>query len=108
MGSEKVLLFNMANPGASRSTLDLDQYNQLPVDWLLIQNYDSGEDYLGMVQRSIEWSRDIHAPIKVMLMLPFFAVKVRVGPLSADEAVRSLRRMGVASAEVAKGMCKFT
>lgn len=40
-------------------------------------------------------------------MLPFFSVKVNIGPLSTEEAARSLKRMGAASTEIAKGICKF-
>ncbi len=45
--------------------------------------------------------------MRIILMLPFFAIKVNIGPLSTEEAVRSLKRMGVASTEISKGMCKF-
>jgi hypothetical protein len=43
-----------------------------------------------------------------MLMLPFFSVKVNIGPLSTVEAARSLGRSGVADFEISKGMCRFT
>lgn len=49
-----------------------------------------------MVHKSLEWSRQLKN-VKIMLMLPFFSVKVRVGSLSTEEAVRSLKRMGVMS-----------
>jgi hypothetical protein len=75
---------NMANPMNHMSALDIEQYNQLPIDCLLIQNYDSGDDYLAMVRKSIQWSRAISKEIKVMLMLPFFSVKVKVGSLSTE------------------------
>lgn len=41
-------------------------------------------------------------------MLPFFSVKTRIGPISTEEAVRSLRRMGVAQTNISKGMCVLT
>lgn len=80
----------------------------MPIDWLLIQNYDNGDDYLEMVRQSIEWSRDINKSIRVMLMLPFFAVKSKVGPLSVQEAANSLKRQGIASADISKGICRFS
>lgn len=60
-----------------------------------------------MLRSSLEWSRSIRPPIKTILMLQFFAVKTKVGPLSTEEAVKSLKRMGVASAEFSKGICRF-
>jgi len=38
----------MANPMESNS-LDMESYNKLPIDYLLIQNYDKGDDYIKMV-----------------------------------------------------------
>lgn len=99
---------NMANPISHMKKLEIDQYNQLPIDNLLIQNYDSGDDYSAMLSSSLEWAKGIHPTIKIILMLQFFAVKVKVGPLSTEEAIKSLRRMGVASAEFSKGMCRFS
>ena len=90
------------------NSLEIGLINSLPVDYLLVQNYDSGDDYLQMVEKSLLWGRSLNKSIKMMLMLPFFSVKVKVGSLSTEEAVRSLKRMGVEKAEVAKGMCKFT
>lgn len=38
-------MFNMANPMNHMNRLDVDQYNKLLVDKILIQNYDSGDNY---------------------------------------------------------------
>lgn len=77
------------------NSLEMGLINNLPVDYLLVQNYDSGDDYLQMVEKSLLWGRNLNKSIKMMLMLPFFSVKVKVGSLSTEEAVRSLKRMGV-------------
>ena len=95
---DKIIMFNMANPINHMKSLDIVSYNKLPVDCILIQNYDSGDDYLQMVLKSIEWRKQLSQSIDIMLMLPFFSVKVNIGPLSTEEAVRSLKRMGVATA----------
>lgn len=77
------------------NSLEIGLINSLPVDYLLIQNYDSGDDYLQMIEKSMLWGRNLNKSIKMMLMLPFFSVKVKVSSLSTEEAVRSLKRMGV-------------
>lgn len=82
LGFEKVIMMNMANPISHMKKLEIDQYNQLPINGLLIQNYDSGDDYSAMLKSSLEWSKNIRPPIKIILMLQFFAVKAKVGPLS--------------------------
>jgi hypothetical protein len=41
-------------------------------------------------------------------MLPFFSVKVGVGSLSTGEAMKSLKRLGVTSATLHKGICRFS
>lgn len=98
---------NIGNPINLMNKLEVDRYNQLPIDHLLIQNYDSGDDYTAMLRSSIEWAKKIHPQIKLILMLQFFSVKTKVGPLSTEEAVKSLKRQGVAGAEFTKGMCRF-
>jgi tRNA G10 N-methylase Trm11 len=50
---EKLIFFNMANPLGHMQSLDLDNYNQLPINYLLIQNYDKRTNYLTMIQKSI-------------------------------------------------------
>jgi hypothetical protein len=105
--SGKVIMMNMGNPINHMGKLEVEQYNQLPIDYLLIQNYDSGDDYSAMLMSSVEWAKKIRPSIKLILMLQFFSVKTKVGPLSTEEAVKSLKRMGVAAAQFSKGMCRF-
>lgn len=50
---EKLIFFNMANPVGHMQSLDLDNYRRLPIDYILIQNYDKRINYLTMIQKSI-------------------------------------------------------
>jgi tRNA G10 N-methylase Trm11 len=43
---DKIIMLNMANPMNHMETLDIGSYKNLPIDSILIQNYDSGDDYL--------------------------------------------------------------
>ncbi len=42
-------MFNMANPMNHMNSLEVYQYRKLPIDCLLLQNYDSGDDYIKMI-----------------------------------------------------------
>jgi len=64
------------------NSLEVALYKSLPVDAILIQNYDKGDKYMEMVLKSIEWSKKLDSSTKIILMLPFFSVKVNVGSLS--------------------------
>ena len=96
----------MANP-MNTDTLDMDSYNSLAVDYIMIQNYDKGDNYLQMVEGSINWSKKVRRNIKIMLMLPFFSVKVNYGSISTEEAVASIKRFGVMEASVSEGICRY-
>lgn len=89
----------MANPMDHMKTLEVELYKRLPVNYILIQNYDKGDKYIDMVVKSIEWSKQLGS-LRTMLLLPFFTVKVGVGSLSTQEAVTSLKRLGVANARI--------
>lgn len=83
IGSDKIIFFNMANPMDHMNTLEVELYKQLPVNYILIQNYDKGDKYIDMVVKSIEWSKKL-GEVKTMLLLPFFTVKMGVGSLSTQ------------------------
>lgn len=59
LGPSKTIMFNMANPMENMRSLQVNLYKQLPVNAILIQNYDKGDDYLKMVEKSLEWSRQL-------------------------------------------------
>ena len=68
----RLVFFNMANP--MNNNLANDMYSILNVDCILIQNYDNN-DYLGMIDASINWAKNvkINSKPQFMLMLPFFS-----------------------------------
>lgn len=45
----------MANPTKLMSKLDIQNYQKLPIDILLIQNYDQQANYLTMIDKSLQW-----------------------------------------------------
>lgn len=64
----------MANPMDHMNSLDLNNYRRLPIDYLLIQNYDKHGSYLTMVSKSIEWMTKASIKAPLILMLPFFSI----------------------------------
>lgn len=40
-------------------------------------------------------------------MLPFFAVKLNIGPLSGEQAQKSMKRQGIAKADIYNGICRY-
>ena len=98
----------MANPQNHMNTLSTNLYSKLQIDTLLIQNYDGGNNYMTMIDKSIEWKQKLKSNYKLMLMLPFFAVKVNGGSISAKDSVKSLQNYGIATASITPdGLCNF-
>ena len=54
----KLIFFNMGNPQAAE--IEVEPIHRLKVDAILIQNYDSSDKYLDMVQMSIHWSQKLN------------------------------------------------
>ena len=71
---DKLIMFNMGNPMEHMSTLDIANYQRLPIDMLLVQNYDKGGRFIQMIEKSIQWTTKFNIKPKLMLMLPFFSV----------------------------------
>jgi len=95
LGKDKLVLFNMGNPKDHMNTLDIQLYDMLKVDVLLIQNYDKGDKYIEMIQKSIQWTTKLKSKPRFMMMLPFFTVKLGVGSISTEDAQKSLQKYGV-------------
>jgi len=49
----------MGNPMDHMSTLDIGNYERLPVDALLIQNYDKGGRFIQMIEKAIQWKNKL-------------------------------------------------
>lgn len=64
----------MGSPVDHMTSLDITNYKKLPVDRLLIQNYDKGGRFLQIIDKAIQWKRDNSISIPIILMLPFFSV----------------------------------
>lgn len=47
----------MGNPMGHEASLDIESFSRLPIDYLLIQNYDRRADYLSMLRKSLEWKQ---------------------------------------------------
>jgi hypothetical protein len=89
------------------TSLDLHNYEKLPVDYLLIQNYDKRASYLTMIDKSIEWKSKLALKARLILMLPFFSVNANSGQsVSTSEAMEAMRG-GVTSWRVSQGMCLY-
>ena len=90
------------------NTLSTNLYSKLQIDTLLIQNYDGGNNYMTMIDKSIEWKQKLKSNYKLMLMLPFFAVKVNGGSMSTKDSVKSLQDYGISTASITSdGLCNF-
>lgn len=98
----------MANPMDHMNSLDLNNYRRLPIDYLLIQNYDKHGSYLTMVSKSIEWMTKASIKAPLILMLPFFSVQANNGQaVSTEQAVKALKAPGKLSRRISQGMCLY-
>lgn len=84
-GSSKMILFNMASPADHMTSLDAGSYKKLPIDRLLIQNYDKGGRFLNIIDKAIQWKNNNVITVPIILMLPFFSVSENGQPLSTQE-----------------------
>lgn len=74
----------MANP-SSQQNINTKLYQQLNIDGLLIQNYDSPINFHQMIKNSINWVNQSHLKInKIFLLLPFFSYKNGQGISTKD------------------------
>ena len=95
----------MASPADHAASLNIELYKKLPIDRLLIQNYDKGGRYLQLIDKAIQWKRDKRIDFPVILMLPFFSTSESNQPLSTRDVALLAKQHGVASNRISQGMC---
>lgn len=106
---DKLILFNMGNPMDHMSVLDISNYERLPIDILLIQNYDKNGRFLQAIDTAIKWKNKIHQHAQLMLMLPFFSVSASNNqPVSTEEVAKSINEKGLTSCRMSQGTCLFS
>ena len=64
------------------NSLDTENYRRLPVDYLLVQNYDKGGHFLQTIEKAIKWKQSLGSSAKLMLLLPFFSLTGTSQPLA--------------------------
>lgn len=102
---ERQILFNMGSPIDHMTTLDIANYKRLPIDRLLVQNYDKGGRFLQVIDKAIQWKRDNRIDFPMILMLPFFSVTDTGHPMSTQDVTQIFRERGFASNRMSHGMC---